>query len=68
MTIIQCTVCNEAWPYSNRSSKHNNEYVCCRCKLDKGFPKKFSQENGMTPSPVPKELQNLTQCEEMLIA
>lgn len=35
---------------------------------DKGSPKKFSIENNTVPSPVPPELQFLSQCEEMLIA
>ena len=34
---------------------------------EKGNPKKFSHENCMIPSPVPVELQNLIQFEEMLI-
>ena len=37
-------------------------------KRDKGIPKKFSFKNSMIPSPVPKELQGLTQFEKMLIA
>ena len=32
------------------------------------MPKKFSKENDMIPCAVPKELQGLTQVEEMLIA
>ena len=43
-------------------------YVCQRCKGDKGTPKKFSAGNDMIPSAVPKELQGLTQIEEMLIS
>ena len=43
-------------------------FVCLRCSRDKNNPKKFSIENSMTPSPVPKQLQGLTQFEEMLIA
>ena len=45
-----------------------DQYVYYRCKRDKGTPKKFSSENFMIPSPVPLQLQDLTQFEEMLIA
>ena len=69
MTIKQCKVCFEAWPLKNSSKKLNDEnYKCTRCTRDKGSPKKFSRENRMIPSVVPPELQNLTQCEEMLIS
>ena len=42
--------------------------MCTRCVRDKGFPKKFGRQNRMIPDTVPPELENLTQCEEMLIA
>lgn len=42
-------------------------YICSRCSRDKSVPKKFLNEHFI-PSPVPKELQGLTQFEEMLIA
>ena len=64
-TVIQCTVCQEAWPLK---SKPQSPYVCSRCSRDKKSPQKFSYENSMIPSHVPLELQNLTQIEEMLIA
>ena len=63
-TVIQCTVCQEAWPLK---SKPQSPYVCSRCSRDKKSPQKFSYENSMIPSHVPLELQNLTQIEEMLI-
>ncbi len=63
--VCQCTVCQEAWPLK---SKPRSPYVCSRCSRDKKSPKKFSCENSMIPSPVPHELQHLTQIEEMLIA
>lgn len=50
------------------NQKKINKYVCSRCSRDKSVPKKFSAQNSMIPSPVPKELQGLTQFEEMLIA
>ena len=56
-TVIQCTVCQEAWPLK---SKPQSPYVCSRCSRDKKSPQKFSHG--------PLELQNLTQIEEMLIA
>ena len=65
--MLQCKVCREAWPLHERS-KSKDSHVCRRCSVDKGTPKKFSVENDMIPSPVPKELQGLTQIEEMLIA
>ena len=42
--------------------------VCANCVRDKQLPKKVSKENFMIPSSVPRELQGLTQIEEMLIA
>ncbi len=66
-TIYQCHVCREAWPLRTKP-KNENKYICCRCLRDKSNPKKFSLENLMIPSSVPKELQGLTQFEEMLIA
>jgi hypothetical protein len=41
---------------------------CRRCYNDKTDPKKFSTENNMNPGDLPKELQGLTEIEEMLIA
>lgn len=67
MCIYQCTVCHEAWPRQTRPSSID-KYVCSRCVRDKSIPRKFSSENLMIPSTVPKELQELTQFEEMLIA
>ena len=65
--IYHCCVCHEAWPLKPRP-KNTVSYTCSRCLRDKNVPKKFSIENSMIPSPVPKELQDLTQFEEMLIA
>ena len=48
--------------------KEVSTYVCSRCSRDKNNAKKVSIENSMIPSPVPKQLQGLTQFEEMLIA
>ena len=42
--------------------------MCSRCSRDKKSPKKFSCENCTIPSPIPQELCDLTQVEEMLIA
>ncbi len=66
-SIIQCTICQEAWPLKYKPRSLDN-YVCLRCSKDKKSPKKFSVENLMIPSSVPHELQDLTQVEEMLIA
>ena len=63
MKIIQCQVWHEAW--SHKITKHTN-FECTRCKREKSCPKKFSKDNNMIPSPVPLELQNLNQCEDLL--
>ena len=65
--VKKCTVCHEAWPIKTKPRSGDN-YVCSRCTRDKKSPKQFSVENSMVPSPVPCELQGLTQVEEMLIA
>lgn len=64
--IYQWTVCHEAWPLCTRPKQPHN-YVCSRCSRNKSVPKEFSQKNSTIPFPVPKELQGLTQFEEMLI-
>lgn len=61
LKIEQCIVCKEAWFDISKGK-------CTRCKRDKQTPRKFSKENSMIPSPIPFELQGLTQVEEMLIA
>ena len=65
--IYQCGVCHEAWPLKTKP-KNTISYTCSRCLRDNNIPKKFSTENSMLPSPIPRELQCLTQFEEMLIA
>ncbi|CAB4030858.1 ATP-dependent DNA helicase PIF1, partial [Paramuricea clavata] len=65
--INQCTICHEAWPL-NSKPRSPDCYICSRCARDTKSPRKFSLENSMIPSPVPTELQNLTQVEEMLVA
>lgn len=60
-------LCHEAWPMKSKPRKPDT-YICSRCLRDKKCPKKFSAENEMIPSPVPPQLQGLTQVEEMLIA
>lgn len=49
-------------------SQKDSEYQCVRCNRDKKHPPNFSKQNYMVPSPVPSQLQGLTQIEEMLIA
>ena len=66
-SIYQCSICLEAWPLKVKP-KSPASYVCNRCVRDKETPKKFSADNFMIPSPVPRELKGLTQVEEMLIA
>ena len=65
--IYQCSMCHEAWPLKTKQ-KRFAQYICSLCVHDKSVPKKFSAEIFMIPSPVPKELQGLTQFEEMAIA
>ena len=70
-TIYRCKICFEAWPQKTKirsNKKALSNYVCTNCLRDKQVPKKFSKENYMKPSSVPKELQGLTKIEEMLIA
>ena len=64
-TILQSKICYQAWPQKSR--KQLSKYVCLACSRDKWHPKRFSKEN-MIPSSVPKELQEVTQIKEMLIA
>lgn len=69
LKITLCVVCCEAWPLPLNSRKQKlKTFICSRCTRDKGNVKKFSVQNNMIPSPVPKELYGLTQIEEMLIA
>ncbi|KAF7307266.1 ATP-dependent DNA helicase [Mycena indigotica] len=42
--------------------------LCKRCDADHGEVKKWSTDNNTNPGPIPPELQNLTDLEEMLIA
>ena len=65
-TVLQCKICYQAWPQKSR--KPLSKYVCLACSRDKQHPKRFSKENNMITSPVPKALQELTQIEEMLRA
>lgn len=67
LKICKCEVCHEVWP-SSAKGKKKTPYICSRCSRDKNDVKKFSSRNNMIPSQVPKELQDLTQLEEMLIA
>ncbi|XP_066932700.1 uncharacterized protein [Clytia hemisphaerica] len=68
-SITQCQTCFESWPIKITSKVNSvNDFICTRCKRDKGTPKKFSADNNMKPSPVPEALKGLTQVEEMLIA
>ena len=65
--MYKCTVCHEVWPVKSKS-RSPQTYICFRCMRDKKSPKKFSIQNSMIPSPVPLELQDMSQVEEMLIA
>jgi flagellar biosynthesis GTPase FlhF len=64
--ISQCKICHEAWPLKSKT-RLPSDYVCLRCSRDKKSPQKFSVENSMIPSPIPQQLQGLTQVEEMLL-
>ena len=65
--IYKCNICHEAWPLVAKC-KEEFTYVCCRCVRDKNATKKFSIDNNMIPSQVPKQLHGLAQLEEMFIA
>ncbi|CAG8807182.1 13042_t:CDS:1, partial [Dentiscutata erythropus] len=58
-----CPVCNKCFP-----SIVLVKGECRCCYNEKSTPKKFSAENNMDPSDMPKELKGLTEIEEMLIA
>src|SRR3954452_22924401 len=58
-----CNVCNE-----RILSIILVKGMCWRYNSEKKLPKKFSAENNMDSGDVPKELQGLTEIEEMLIA
>ena len=66
-SISQCTICKESWPMKSKP-RTPDSYVCSQCSRDKKSPRKFSKDNSMIPSPIPPQLQGLTQMKEMLIA
>jgi len=41
---------------------------CQHCHIEKILPNKFSADNNMNLEKIPKELQELTEIEEMLIS
>lgn len=55
--IFQCSICYKAWP-RKEADETSKQSICTRCLRDKGFPRKFSYENNMTPCTVSLELQN----------
>lgn len=63
--VYQGQRCQEAW---HLKSKLKSQATSQRCKADKWTPKKFSADNGVIPTAIPKELQGLIQIEEMLIS
>ena len=63
-SISQCTTYKESRPMKSKP-RTPDTYVCSRCSRDKRSPRKFSKENTMLPSPIPLQLQGLTQIEEM---
>ena len=66
LSIFHCTVCQEL-PNKGKS-EIKQSYVCTRCSRDKSVPRRFSNQNLMISSAVPRQLQSLTQVKEMLIA
>jgi len=58
-----CPEYNECFPFIELIKG-----VCRYCYYDKNVIKKISAENNMDPGDVLKELQRLTEIEEMLIA
>lgn len=57
-TIYHYNICQETWPLKTKPNNYPN-YICSGCSRDKSVLKKFSNENFMIPSPVPKELQGI---------
>ena len=51
--IYKCNICHEAWPLSAKC-KQESTHACSRCVRDKNATKKFSVDNNMIPSQVPK--------------
>ena len=66
-SISQCTICHETWSFKSKPRSADN-YVYSRYSRYTKSPKKFLFENSPIPSPIPHELQSLTQIEEMSIA
>ena len=60
-----CNTCHEFFPSLKVSSSSGE---CSRCSRDKHQPKLYSHENYMNPGPMPAELQDFTQVEELLIS
>ena len=58
-----CEVCNE-----QRFEGKFTRNICTRCRKDKKVPKVWSDENNMDPMPVPEELSEISDAEQMLIA
>ena len=65
--IVQCNISPEAWPNKN-INVDDTSHVCTRCKINKGTLKKLSADNNMDSGSVYPELNDITRCEEMLIA
>ena len=60
-----CNTCHEFFPSLKVSSSSGE---CSRCSRDQHQPKLYSHENCTNPGPMPAELQDLTQVEELLIS
>ena len=60
-----CVTCNEGFLSISLTPRRNE---CIRCSKDQHENKLFTAENNIHPCPVPPELQDLSQTEEMLIS
>ena len=62
-TFTCCEVCNE-----RRLEGKGTRNRCTRCRRDKKVPKVWSEDNNVDPMSVPKELSDMSDAEQMLIA
>ena len=55
-----CISYHEVWPTRTCLMVQSSDYICMRCKCDKGTPRLFSKENNMQPGNVPELMLDRT--------
>uniref|UniRef100_A0A1X7U168 DUF6570 domain-containing protein n=1 Tax=Amphimedon queenslandica TaxID=400682 RepID=A0A1X7U168_AMPQE len=68
LTFLTYETCLEQFPNMSVSRQPNRVNECRRCATDKHIPKLYSSGNNINPGPVPPQLQDLSQAEEMLVS